>query len=301
MPTRIRPRNHYTVAVKELTLEDCETLLRSALLEDAPAGDPTSEAIFAPESMATASIQARESGIFCGRALTEHLITIYMTIHKKDLKMQSEFQDGKEFKKNEKLLTVSGPLRDILRIERPLLNFLQYLSSISTVVKQAVDAAPENVEILDTRKTIPGYRKLAKYAVYCGGGTNHRITLSDMAMIKDNHIAASGSITAAVKAIRQYRPGLPVEVEIDNISQLAETLHCNPEVILLDNMNRSEIADIIEVIKTSGKSPRIEVSGGWKPEMLHELEGLGPLGVSMGFLTHTTRFLDLSLEMETHQ
>jgi nicotinate-nucleotide pyrophosphorylase (carboxylating) len=292
-------RRHYTNPVEELRPEDCAALIDLALSEDAPAGDPTSEAIFDEARVARAHMIPREPGVFCGRPVVSLLVQRFQETVGYSLEVDFRIEDGQAFKENDELLSMSGSLRGILRLERPLLNFVQYLSGIATTVNRAVEQAGPGIDVLDTRKTLPGYRRLAKYAVYCGGGVNHRIHLSDMAMLKDNHVQSAGSIEAAVKSIRSGYPGLPVEVEVDSLDQLDDALSQLPEVILLDNMNADQVREAARRIRDYSSEVRIEVSGGWKPTMLHELRDAAPLGVSMGYLTHTTRFLDLSLEIET--
>lgn len=291
-------RHHYTTPVSSLALNDCQALLDLAILEDAPEGDPTSESIFEEGQQARATLIPREDGIFCAKSVSELLLERFRALTGYSIELQSEFEDGMPFQAGQTLITLQGSLRGILRLERPFLNFAQYLSGIATTVNKAVQEAGEGIEILDTRKTLPGYRRLAKYAVYCGGGTNHRIHLSDMAMIKDNHVHASGSITSAVTSIRQKHPGLPIDLEIDSLDQLEEALNQSPEVLLLDNMNAEQIRQAAVKIRSVSPRTRIEVSGGWTPAMLSELKDAGPLGVSMGYITHTTRFLDLSLEIQ---
>lgn len=290
-------RIHYTNPISHVTRKNCEQLIKMALAEDAPQGDPTSEAIFSPDQNTTARIISRESGVLCGMAVLEHLIAIYTADYGAGVEFHPEVQDGVEFHPGQVLGKIRGALRDVLRLERIMLNFLQYLSGIASTTAKAVQAAGSDIAILDTRKTLPGYRILAKYAVYCGGGTNHRIHLSDMAMIKDNHVAAAGSIRAAILRVRAQFPDLPLNVEIDTLDQLQEALPLNPDVVLLDNMRRPQIQTAIAFIQAADRPPIVEVSGSWKPEMLKELKGLGKLGVSMGYLTHTTRFLDLSLDV----
>ena len=268
-----------------------------ALLEDAPGGDRTSLAIFGPQEQAAGRFLPRESGIICGLEVVRHLLAIYGSEFGAPVQFAPQIQDGVRFHAGQTLATIRGPLRDVLRLERIILNFLQYLSGIATSTARAVELAGADVAILDTRKTLPGYRRLAKYAVYCGGGTNHRIHLSDMAMIKDNHIAAAGSVQAAIQRVRDRFPDLPLNVEVDTLEQLKEALPLQPDVVLLDNMRRSQIEAAVALIQAVSQPPLVEVSGGWKPAMLRELRGLGRLGVSMGYLTHTTRFLDLSLDL----
>ncbi len=296
-------RPHYTSPVTTIARSDCETLLRLAISEDAPAGDPTSEAIFGPERRASARLIAREPGVLCGVPLLRHLGEIFREMTGLEVDVRDAMADGSVFAKGDALLSIEGSVRGILRIERLMLNFLQYLSGIATVTHDAVSKSPPGVFVLDTRKTLPGYRRLVKYAVYTGGGTNHRIDLSEMAMIKDNHIAAAGSITRAMDQIAQKYPGLPIEVEVDSESQIPEALAKNPRVLLLDNMDAQRVRSAVALVKRlcaeSGSTPPIvEISGGWTPARLADLAGLDlPVGVSMGFLTHTTRFLDLSLEV----
>ncbi len=280
-----------------LELADCQALVDLAILEDAPAGDPTTEAAFEEKQMSSALLIPREPGVFCGNAIAEHLLTRYRNLTGYSVDLESYLKDGEWFESGQKLMSLTGSLRGILRLERPFLNFLQYLSGIATTVHRAVEQAGEGIEILDTRKTLPGYRRLAKYAVYCGGGTNHRIHLSDMAMIKDNHVQAAGSIAAAAERIRKKFPDLPIDIEIDTLDQLDEALQQSPDVILLDNMNGGQIRLAASRIREASSEIRIEVSGGWTPDMLKEIKDAGPLGVSMGYITHTTRFLDLSLEI----
>lgn len=299
-------RPHYTSPVSNIIREDCETLLKLALDEDAPPGwpaaDPTTEAIFRPQQQARARLIPRESGVLAGVPVVEILNEIFAKQSETNpLRIQALKSDGDRFEAGDVLLELEGSLRTLLRLERPMLNILQYLSGIATTTAETVALAGPDVAVLDTRKTLPGYRRLAKYAVYCGGGTNHRIHLSDMAMIKDNHVAAAGGITAAVNAVRAHSPGLPLNVEVDTLDQLSELLPLEADVVLLDNMRHEQLADALKRIQAyadgGGHRPFVELSGGWKPEELTQLRDLGSVGVSMGFLTHTTRFLDLSLDI----
>lgn len=292
-------RPHYTQPVKSPDSDDYQYLIEAALNEDAPEGDVTSESIFDRGQTGSARIVSRETGILCGRPVVEAYCKRFRETTGHAVEISFVLNDGDAFQKGDTIAGFSGPVAGLLRAERPVLNFLQYLSGISSTVSAAAGLAPDGIYILDTRKTLPGYRKLAKYAVYTGGGTNHRISLSDMAMVKDNHIAAAGNIEKAVSKIRAKHPDVPVEVEVDSVSQIAEALSVQPDVILLDNMNEEQIREAAELIRSrSGDRVFIEVSGGFTPERLKELAGIGKAGVSMGYLTHTTRFLDLSLEFE---
>ncbi len=292
-------RPHYTTPISRLVREDCEALIRLALDEDAPGGDATSDPIFPEDREGRGRIVSREGGVVCGLRLTDFLLEIDAERTSTRLQAETRKADGDTFAPGDELIAFTGPLRTLLRLERPILNFMQYLSGISTTVAAAVEKAGGDIAVLDTRKTLPGWRRLSKYAVYCGGGTNHRIHLSDMAMIKDNHIAAAGGIKAAADKIHSAHPDLPLEIEVDTLEQIPEALECRPRVLLLDNMDRKTIDAAFELIEKlpPEQRPFMEASGGWTPDDLKQLEGLQGVGVSMGYLTHTTRFLDLSMEI----
>ena len=178
---------HYTTPVSTISVEDCREIILLALREDAPKGDVTSEAIFSNSKEGKAYIQAQEDGCLCGLAVLPVLLQLAQehrvgTVH---LQTKDKFYDGASIRSGDRLVELSGNFTALLRLERVILNFLQYLSGIASKTAQAVKEAKDKLIILDTRKTLPGYRRLAKYAVYCGGGANHRIHLSDMAMIKE--------------------------------------------------------------------------------------------------------------------
>lgn len=283
----------YTSPVSSIAPEDFDPLVELAVSEDCPDYDITSESVFPPEKTGSAILITREEGIFCGSPVVESLLRKFpgsftYEIHK---------SEGSIMMKGEKLLSLSGSLNVILRVERPLLNFLQYLSGIATTTWKLAREYPR-LMILDTRKTLPGYRKLAKYAVFTGGGANHRISLSDMGLIKDNHVALCGSMQTAVKKIRERFPDRKVELEIDGLHQLEEAIGSEPDIILLDNFSIEDTEKAVQEIRKKNNKIRIECSGGITPEKLESLSRFGDIGVSMGYLTHTTRFLDLSLEIQ---
>ena len=292
-------RPHYTTPVSTLTRADCETLIRLALYEDSPNGDVTSDSIFPPVQEGRGVLRTREQGVLCGLPVVEMLLVIDAEKFR-PITMETAHRDGDSLSAGAEIAMLSGSLAVLLRLERVILNFLQYLSGISSVVAGAVERAGDRVFVLDTRKTLPGYRRLAKYAVFCGGGVNHRIHLSDMAMIKDNHIAASGGIRAAVDSIRGAHPGIGVEIEVDRLDQLPEALAARPQVLLLDNMRDAELRAAVESLARipEGQRPLVELSGGWTPDELRALQLPIQVGVSMGYLTHTTRFLDIGLDIE---
>lgn len=285
----------YTSPISNLDSSDFTDLVRLALKEDMPDRDITSESIFPKEQKAKATLIAKEAGVLAGSIVIEEL-NKQTGNH---ITYQIFKQDGEIFKPKDTLLTLEGSLIVILRIERVLLNFLQYLSGIATEANKISKKYENRLLIFDTRKTLPGYRKLAKYAVYIGGACNHRQNLSDMGLIKDNHVAMSGSIIEAVSKIRSNFPDRKIELEIDGLFQLDEALKASPDIIMLDNFNIEDTKIAVEKIKLEKPNIRIECSGGITPEKLDALSNFGSIGVSMGYLTHTTRFLDLSLEIES--
>ena len=283
----------YTQPIDTLNEEDFSTLLNLAIAEDCPQEDITSVPIFSKYDRGKAILQSRESGILCGTGILSSIRRKYPDSFSYSLNLK----EGEKLQKNYRIAELEGSLRTILQMERILLNFLQYLSGIASTVNQLASAYP-NLLILDTRKTLPGYRKLVKYAVYIGGGANHRIHLSDMALIKDNHIALCGSITGAVEKIRSKFPDKKIELEIDELSQVDEAILSEPDIVMLDNFSDMDTTKAIEKIRNSRKPIRIECSGGVTPEKLEFLSKFGDIGVSMGYITHTTRFLDLGLDIE---
>lgn len=285
----------YTQPIDKLEAVDFRNLVQLALEEDKPEQDITSEAIFSPEQQATATLIAKESGILAGSIVLDEL--------NRQTGNQFSYEifkkEGGEFFSKDKILKLQGSLIVILRVERVLLNFLQYLSGIATEAHKISNKYKDRLMIFDTRKTLPGYRKLAKYAVYIGGACNHRQNLSDMGLIKDNHVAMSGSIQNAVDQIRTKFPNKKIELEIDGLFQLDDAIKAAPDIIMLDNFSIPDTIIAVGKIKKEKPNIRIECSGGITPQKLDDLSRMGSIGVSMGYLTHTTRFLDLSLEIES--
>jgi nicotinate-nucleotide pyrophosphorylase (carboxylating) len=286
-------QRYYTLPIDSLSPQDFYPLLELALSEDCPEEDITSVAIFSPTQRGKALLTTREDGILCGT----QVLTCIQNRFPHDFQFDQKVIEGSKIQKGMVLAELEGTLRTLLRVERILLNFLQYLSGISTNVSRLVSEFP-HLLILDTRKTLPGYRKLVKYAVYTGGGANHRIHLSDMALIKDNHIALCGSITDAVKKIKSNFKNKKIELEIDSLDQLEEAIASKVDIIMLDNFSSRDMEIAIDKIQSSNTNIRIECSGGITPEKLRFLSQFGGIGVSMGYLTHTTRFMDLGLDID---
>lgn len=269
-----------------------DKIIELALLEDLSLGDITSDTIFTPENQAKAVIVAKEDLVLCGKnTAKEVFLAVDNTLHFTTLK-----QDGELIKKGEKVCEIEGSTLSILKAERTALNFMQRLSGIATASRAAAEIGKKyNVMIVDTRKTQPGLRRLDKYAVRTGGARNHRITLADSVMIKDNHIAAAGSITKAVEKIKATIGHTPkIEVETTDLAEVREALAAGADIIMLDNMTPEQIAQCKKEINARAV---IEVSGGVTLDNLETYCQAGPDVISMGSLTHSVPAKDLSLKI----
>ena len=270
--------------------------VRAALDEDRAFEDATSLATVTPSLVGTARLLAKEDGVLAGLAAFE---TAFVLVNP-SANVLPIARDGDRFRRGDVLAEVIGPVRGILQAERVALNFLQRLSGTAALTRAFVDAvAGTGTVILDTRKTTPGLRDLEKYAVRCGGGTNHRRDLAVMAMIKDNHREALAraelSLADGVRSIRERTPGIAVEVEIDSLDQLESALEANPEWVLLDNMGNEEMRRAVEL--TRGRA-RLEASGGITLQTVRAAAETGVDAISVGALTHSAKALDLSLDLQ---
>ncbi len=267
---------------------DIQTTVARALAEDIGTGDVTAGLIPAAKQ-ASATVICREAAILCGTAWFDEVFRqLDPAVH-----IIWQHQDGERVTANAVLCTLQGSARSILSGERAALNFLQTLSATATATRRYVDlVAHTQCRILDTRKTLPGLRTAQKYAVVCGGGTNHRIGLYDRVLIKENHIMAAGSITAAIQQARQLHPGILVEVETENLQELAEATAAQADIIMLDEYS---LADMREAVRlTDGRIP-LEASGGVSPETLVAIAETGVNFVSIGGITKHVRAVDLSM------
>jgi len=271
---------------------EIERLVRMALDEDAPWGDITSQSLIPAEARVTAHLAAREPGVLCGEdifiaamSLTDPAISTHFRIH-----------DGDRFAKGDILATIEGPARGILQAERVALNFTQRLCGIATLTaKYVAETIGTKARIVDTRKTTPGLRILERYAVSCGGGVNHRFSLSDAVMAKDNHLAILGaSLTDAINHARAILPHTThFEVEVDRLDQIDEVLAAGVDTIMLDNFTTEQLRAGVE--KIAGQA-LIEASGGITLERIREIAAAGVDIISVGALTHSVRALDLGLD-----
>jgi len=264
-----------------------------ALKEDVGKRDITSELIVPKKSVGTASIIAKENGIICGLQIANQ---ICKAIDKK-LSFVTLLKDGDRVKSSQKIAVINGPLKSLLTAERTILNFLQRMSGIATETNKYVTALKgTGTKLLDTRKTVPGHRVLDKYAVKVGGGVNHRFGLFDMILIKENHIAAAGSITEAVKRAKINKPKqMKVEVEVTNLKEVEEALSQKVDIIMLDNMNASQIKKSLQAINGKCKT---EVSGGITIKNIRQIAQTGVDYISVGAVTHSVKALDIAMYIQ---
>lgn len=268
----------------------------AALLEDAPNGDVTSEHLIPASATATALLAAREPGVFSGAAV----FVAAFKLTDPSVQVELHIKDGETFVAGQKLATISGPARAVLTAERIGLNFTQRMCGIATLTAQYVaKVAGTKANILDTRKTTPNLRAFERQAVLDGGGRNHRFSLSDMVMAKDNHLAvltAGGKdLTTELKRVKAELPaGVKLEVEVDRIDQIAPVLAAAVDIIMLDNFSLSDLREGVALI--AGKCV-VEASGGVNLETVGEIAKTGVDVISVGALTHSARALDLGLDV----
>ncbi|MBW1741240.1 MAG: carboxylating nicotinate-nucleotide diphosphorylase [Deltaproteobacteria bacterium] len=269
-----------------------EKLIRLALAEDIGPGDVTTDALIEPDRVARAVIFAKESLVLAGLQVAQEVFTTLDPA----MRFETFFQDGDRIGTGDTILKASGKLHALLTGERTALNFLQRLSGIATLTRQYVDqVAGSHVRLTDTRKTLPGWRRLEKYAVKIGGAHNHRFGLYDGILIKDNHIAACGGISEAVARVRNHRPHLlRIEVEVSDLNQVKEALENGVDVIMLDNMDLDDIRKAVRLI--DGRA-LVEVSGGMTLDTLAEVANTGVDIISIGALTHSARAVDISMKV----
>lgn len=271
------------------------TLLDLAYEEDLGAGDVTSDPLFAASDTTEAWIQARQDLVLAGMPVVQ----AFLQRVDASLVLETTREDGQAVAESEAIARITGPVASILKAERTCLNFLQHLSGIATLTRAFVEkarAVNPVVRIVDTRKTLPGFRALAKYAVRCGGGLNHRFHLGDAAMLKDNHIAAAGSIAEAVAALRAKIPHTcKIEVEADTLDQVVSARSAGADIILLDNMSPETIRNAREL---AGKGVILEVSGGITLDNVGQFAETGVSVISVGAITHSAPAADIALNFK---
>ena len=264
-----------------------DNLVRAALAEDGEV-DVTSMPIFAPEDVAAGDLRARDEGVVAGVPVACAVFELL------DVAYETKVDDGDRVVPGQVLISVSGQTRAVLRAERTALNMLTHLSGIATATRRWADAVDgTKAKVRDTRKTLPGLRALQKYAVHCGGGVNHRMGLHDAALIKDNHIAAAGSVTKAYEAIRAVYPSLHVQVECDTLAQVEEALAAGATSILLDNMTDAEMSEAVRLV--AGRA-ELEASGGLTLDRARDVAVTGVDYLAVGALTHSAHVFDIGLD-----
>lgn len=289
-----------------------ERFVVAALAEDLGAGglDVTSVATIAADHASVLDLVSRAAGVVAGvpivsavfLAVTAGIGTTSVTgatgATGPAIEITEYAVDGMRVDAGTVLVSAAGPTRPLLTAERTALNVLGHLSGIATLTRTWVDViAGSGAAVRDTRKTTPGLRALEKYAVRCGGGVNHRMSLSDAALIKDNHVLAAGGITAAFAAVRTAFPDLPVEIECDTVTQVGEAVVAGADLVLLDNMSINEIRAAVAIVRESGSSCRLEASGGLTLETAAAVAATGVDYLAVGALTHSAPVLDIGADL----
>ena len=280
-----------------LDVEEVRALVIAALAEDLKYGpDVTTIATVSADAVATASVVSRQSGTVAG--LDVGLLVLDEVLGAESYVVDDRVVDGAEVVPGQSVLTITGPTRGLLTAERTMLNLLCHLSGIATATAAWVaEVADTDTKIRDSRKTLPGLRALQKYAVRAGGGVNHRMGLGDAALIKDNHVAAAGSVVAALKAVRAAAPDIECEVEVDSLEQLDEVLAEDVGLVLLDNFPLWQTQMAVQRRAKLSPSTRLESSGGLTLDVAHDYAKTGVDFLAVGGLTHSVTVLDLGLDM----
>lgn len=270
-----------------------DDVVQRALEEDlGAAGDVTTLATVPAALLGIADVVAREPGVVAG---LEVAAAVFSTVGQGRVRLEFGSADGARVDAGEVLASVRGPVRDLLTAERTALNLLGHLSGVATLTRRWVDAVDgTGAQIRDTRKTLPGLRALEKYAVRCGGGVNHRMSLSDAALVKDNHVAAAGGVVAAFEAVRTRYPDLDLEIEVDTVDQARAVIDAGADLVLLDNMTPTDMRAVVEYAR--GRA-RLEASGGLRLESAREVAATGVDYLAVGALTHSAPVLDIGLDI----
>jgi nicotinate-nucleotide pyrophosphorylase (carboxylating) len=273
--------------------DDLLVLIERAVAEDLDGGvDVTTVATVPVDQRSTLDLVARARGVVAGIPVAA---AVFSYVCGDTAAITSLVADGARVEPGRALVSVRGRTHDLLRAERPALNLLGHLSGIATLTAAWVDAvADAGAAVRDTRKTTPGMRRLEKYAVRCGGGVNHRMSLSDAALVKDNHVVAAGGVAAAFEAVRRRFPGIDVEVEVDSLDQLDEVLAAGADLVLLDNF---PVADMREAVRRNAGRARLEASGGLSLPVAAEVAATGVDYLAVGALTHSAPVLDIGADL----
>jgi nicotinate-nucleotide pyrophosphorylase (carboxylating) len=274
--------------------DDLTSQVEAALHEDIGSGDVTAALVPAAQQV-HGSVVTREAAVLCGQPWVEE------TFRRLDPRVRLTWYaaDGESIAAKQVIFALSGPARPVLTGERTALNFLQLLSATATAARRFVDAvAGTGCRILDTRKTLPGLRTAQKYAVRCGGADNHRMGLYDQVLIKENHIAAAGSISGAIDAARRSAPGVRIEVEVESLTELGEALNARADSIMLDDFTLDDLRAAVALNRAQGAVAKLEASGSVSLETVRAIAETGVDYVSVGSLTKHVTAVDLSMRLE---
>ncbi len=271
-------------------------LIDLGIEEDINTGDITTESIIPEALQATATMTAKQEGVISGLEIVKMVYDRFQD----DVIFTPYFKDGDKVNKGDVILKIEATYPTLLRGERLSLNIFQRMSGIATeTAKYVKELADSNTQLLDTRKTAPGLRVLDKLAVKHGGGTNHRMGLYDMAMIKDNHIKMAGGITKAVEQVRsKIENGIKIEVETTNLDEVREAIAAGADIIMFDNMSNETMTEASSIVKASGKDIKTEASGNMSIPRLKEVAATGVDFISVGALTHTVKAMDISMNIQ---
>jgi len=274
--------------------DDVERVVRRALDEDLAFGpDVTTDSTVSPTARSIGDVVPRSAGVLAGIPVAA---AVFDLVGGPGVDVVRHAADGSAAEPGRAVLTVTGPTRALLTAERTALNLVSQLSGVATLTGRWVEAIDgTGAGIRDTRKTTPGLRALEKYAVRCGGGVNHRMALGDAALVKDNHVAAAGGLTAAVEAVRRTAPDIPLEVECDTLDQVKEALAAGVELVLLDNFDLADTVSAVEMARGTGV--RLEASGGLDLSRAADVAATGVDFLAVGALTHSAPVLDLGFDL----
>ncbi|MFC8721395.1 carboxylating nicotinate-nucleotide diphosphorylase [Kitasatospora sp. NPDC057198] len=274
---------------------EVEDVAMMALSEDLAGGeDVTSVATVPAEAVATADFTARQAGVVAGLRVAEAVVSL---VCEEEFEVERHVEDGESVAPGQVLLSVRSRTRDLLTAERSALNLLCHLSGIATATRAWADALEGTGAVVrDTRKTTPGLRALEKFAVRAGGGANHRMALSDAALVKDNHVVAAGGVAEAFTAVREAFPELPIEVEVDTVEQIEPVLAAGADLILLDNFSPAQLREAVALVAGRAK---LEASGGLTLATAREVAETGVDYLAVGALTHSSPILDIGLDLRS--
>jgi nicotinate-nucleotide pyrophosphorylase (carboxylating) len=278
-----------------LVLDEIMDLIKRCLSEDLDGGvDVTTAATIPSSQKSLMELRARKAGMVAGATVAG---AVFDLVSQSEAKVEILIPDGMPVQADEVIMKIVGPTFALLTAERTALNILCHLSGIATATNQWVKALDgTNTKVRDTRKTTPGLRRLEKYAVVCGGGTNHRMSLSDAALVKDNHIVAAGGVVNAFEAVRKKFPDLSVEIEVDSLAQLKEVVEAGADLVLLDNFTVEEVKQAVVI---NANRAKLEASGGLTLDVARAYAETGVDYLAVGAITHSTSILDIGADLQT--